>query len=108
MPDDYMKQFEGMTPLPWWAHHNVVYCTKISSGRTFSIAECDQDTELPHSEQEANARYIVHAANEYPKLVELLKNARLVLPDNHYLCDEIDAALSPNGDQPSASTKEPG
>jgi len=63
------------TPLPWDGGDLAIYTNDgeicIASVDPASFAE-QQGWDI----QEQNARYLTHAANAYPKLVELVREAR--------------------------------
>ena len=64
------------TSLPWrfaLDSYGVQRIWGISHGETCDIASTEGDGSIPYPEREVNAAYIVHACNNYTRLVALLK-----------------------------------
>ena len=75
---------EGITPLPW----EIIKNEKdnfLFGNKYYEIAYigCDK-FETTQKESDANAAYIVRAANNFPKLLEALKEAEILVSEFLY------------------------
>ena len=61
------------TPLPWVLSSSVIICDK--EARVIASLVPMDVVGVSAKEQFANAPYIVHACNSYPRLVKALRNA---------------------------------